>query len=67
MELELPQLLAPDLPMYKQVNLIQMLTKCEADLMLYCSWPLDVSFIGVGVGVYLTKHQPDPQADQMSC
>ena len=33
MELELLQLLAPDLPLNKQVNLTQTLTKCQADLM----------------------------------
>ena len=59
-------LLAPDVPLYKQVNLTQMLTKCQADLMLYCSWPLDAC-PGVGVGTHMTKHQPDPQADHMSC
>ena len=29
MELELLQLLAPDLPLHNQVNLTQRLTKCE--------------------------------------
>ena len=33
MELELPWLLAPDLPSNKQVNLTHRLTKCQADLM----------------------------------
>ena len=33
MELELLLLLAPDLPLNKQVNLTQRLTKCQADLM----------------------------------
>ena len=37
MELELPQLLASDVPSNKQVNLIQMLTKCQVHLMEYCS------------------------------
>ena len=51
----------------KQVNLPQRLTKCQADLMQYCSWSLDASTRGRGWEVYLTKHKPDPQADQMSC
>ena len=33
MELELPQLLASDVPLNKQVKLTQMLTKCQVDLM----------------------------------
>ena len=59
----------------------QRLTKCQADLLYYHSWPLHVSngghgwWVGqvVGVtggighwGVHLTKGQPDPNADQMS-
>ena len=67
MELELPQLLAPDLPSNEQVNLTQMLTKCQVDLMQYCSWALDASTWRCGWGVHLTKHQSDPQADDMSC
>ena len=64
-------LLAPDLPSHKQVNLNKRLTKCQACLMYYCSWPLDawggVTEEVTGWQVHLTKHQPDPQADQMSC
>ena len=48
MELELPWLLVPDVPSNKQVNLTQMLTKCQVDLLYYCSWPLDASTWGVG-------------------
>ena len=33
MELELPQLLAPVVPLHKQVNLTQRLTKYQVDLM----------------------------------
>ena len=33
MELELLQLVAPDVPSNKQVKLTQMLTKCQVDLM----------------------------------
>ena len=33
MELELLQLLAPELPLNKQVSLTQQLIKCQADLM----------------------------------
>ena len=59
----------------KQVNLTQRLTKCQADLMQFHSWPLDYctglgalrAYGGDRVGVHLTKHQPDPQADDMSC
>ena len=51
MELELLQLLAPDLPSHKQVNLTQRLTKCQSDLMYYCSWPLDVCTGGKGGGI----------------
>ena len=50
MELELPQLLAPDVPSNKQVNMTQMLTKCHVDLMKYCSWTLDASTLGCGWG-----------------
>ena len=53
MELELTWLLAPDLPSHKQVNLTQRLTKCQADLMYYHSWPLDAC-TGVGVSRRLT-------------
>ena len=69
MEVELPWLLAPDVPSNKQVSLTQMLTKCHIDLMEYFSWPLDASTWGCGwkEGVHLTKHQPDSQTDQMSC
>ena len=48
MELELLQLLEPHVPSNKQVNLMQMLTKCQVDLMQYCSWALDASTWGVG-------------------
>ena len=28
---------------------------------------IEVAYAGCGGGVQLTKHQPDPQADDMSC
>ena len=37
--LELPWLLASDIPSHKQVNLTQMLTKCQVDVMWCNSWP----------------------------
>ena len=48
MELELLQLLAPDVPSNKEVNLTQMLTKCQVNLMYYCSCSLDASTWGCG-------------------
>ena len=37
------------------------------DASSYHSWPPDASAWGHRGMVHLTKHQPDPQADQMSC
>ena len=37
------------------------LSSSQLDTTLYHSWPLDAS-----IGVYLTKGQPDPKAEQMS-
>ena len=37
------------------LNLTEKLTKCQADLMQYCSWPLDAS-----TGVHLSSDQLDP-------
>ena len=56
MKLELLQLLAPDVPSNKQVNLPQMVTKCQVDLMWYCSWPLDASTWGCGWEGYIYPH-----------
>ena len=50
MQLELLQLLTPDVPSHKHVNLTQMLTKCQLDLMQYCFWALDASTWGCGWG-----------------
>ena len=74
--LELSWLLASDVPSHKQVNLTQMLTKCQVDVMYCKSWPPGVSpRLSWGVCLmtgqpYPKAHQmsswPDPQADQMS-
>ena len=60
---------------WPEVSLTQRLTKCQADLKWYHSWPVDASTRGGGLrdqgcrglGVHLTRDQPDPKADQISC